>query len=738
VSTTTRCVLSMFFALIPVGSANAQSCGWEWVNPNPPRADIFRLKQESNVFVGVGAAGTIIHSRDGFEWKRVSSGVDGDLLGIDWGAGAFVAVGHGVVLRSIGGYDWTTVYQDSDAVLVDVEFSVSRFVAVGGGLDGHLLTSSLGLEWELVEVPWSGVADSITGSNDGFFVAVGREIWFSPDGFEWEFQSSAPASMAFRTESAAGKKTGSDLFELDRIDLGWTGTRLLWAGGSELWARQSNDQWDLVSTLAGCYPFSDWLGVAAGSGWAMASGISGCPSPYLDPTATLVISTDGGDTFHEPTEIELGGFPGLARYGSRWVVAGALGDIMTSGNGADWDCEGGGCTSLACADDFVDLARGGDFWLAVGGVGLCDFDLKRRSGGTSARSTDGSHWDVSAAAMDRIRGLTHSEDEFIAVGDGWIAESADGISWTSQSSPDDVVLTSIAAHDGSRVTVGQNGALYASDDGDDWLEPFLYVTADLDRVLWVDDQFLVLGEGGTIMRSTDSINWSDALTSVTKDLRGAAGGPEQKIVVGDAGVILASENGKVWAQRRSGVEANLRDVTWGDDRFVAVGWEDGGDGARPAVLLASATGDRWTRFAPPGEAFERVRWTGSSWLVVGGDRTLMRTECLGTLIEIDHDHIQIPNGETIDLEIRLSDEVTADTTVSVLSSNPTKVVAPETVTVLAGTDTAVVQLTGASVIDGALVTLSLPAELGGGSTSALATVQPPQWTPRRPSGRVSP
>ena len=667
---TIRWVVGVLLALVLVASASAQDCDWEWVNPSPPRADIFRLKQEANVFVGVGAAGTIIRSSDGFRWELVPSGVDGDLLGIDRGVGHFIAVGRGAILRSSSGYDWVTVYEDADAVLVDVEYSASRFVAVGAGLDGNVLTSILGLDWYLVEVPWSGAADSIAGSDDGFYVAVGREIWFSPDGFEWEFQDSAPASMAFKHEPSDAKKMGSNLFELDRIDLGWTGSRLVWAGGRELWTRLEVDKWELVSTLGGCQPFSDWLGVAAGSGWAMASGISGCPTPYLDPTVTIIISTDGGVSFRDPWETELGGFPALARYGSRWVAAGALGDVMTSGNGFDWDCPAGGCTSIACADDFVDLAQGEDVWLAVGGVGGCDADLKRRSGGTTARSGDGDHWEISEPAMDRFRGLTYTEDGFIAVGDGWIATSSNGIGWASESSPDAAVLRSVAANDGWSVAVGPGGAIYVSDDADTWGKVFLYITADLDRVSWVGDQFLVLGRDGTILRSFDSVNWSEALTSATTDLKGVAGGPETTIVVGSGGVILGSSDGEFWTARRSGVDAALRDVIWGDDRFVAVGWEDRPDGSRPAVVLASATGDRWTHFAPPGEAFERVRWTGDSWLIVGGDRTILRTECLGTLIEIDSEHLQISHGETVDMEIRLSDVVEVDTPVAVVSSCP--------------------------------------------------------------------
>jgi hypothetical protein len=723
---------------VTAAGLSAQDCDWEWVNPTPPRVDIFRLKQEVNAFVGVGAEGTIIRSADGFRWELIESGVSGDLFGVDWGAGVFVAVGDGVVLRSVAGYDWSIVHVDSSARLVDVEFSASRFVAVGEGLDGHVLTSRLGTDWEVVPVPWSGVANSITGSNDGFYAAVGTGIWFSPDGFDWVFEDSVPATLAFLAGESHTKATGSDLFDLDRIDLAWTGSRLLWAGGSELWSRQSIDKWNLVSTLGGCEPWSDWLGVVAGPGWAIASGISGCPTPYLDPTVSLVISIDGGQSFGSPWEAEMGGFPGLARYGSRWVAAGALGDVVTSTNGSTWECHNGNCTSLACEDEFSDLAAGDDRWTAVGGVGLCEDGLKRRSGGTSATSSSGEHWEVHPVAGDRFRGVTHAGLHYVGVGDGWVAQSTNGVSWTTEGSPEGAVLHSVATGGGSTVAVGRGGALFVSDDGANWFKPFLYVTADLDRVVWLGDQFVALGRGGTILRSTDALNWNDALTPATADLRGAAAGPDGMILVGDSGTILGSDEGVVWARRLSGVDSSLQDVSWGDDRFVAVGWDDDADGSRPAVMLASRVGLDWTRFAVPGEALKRVRWTGSSWLVVGGERTIMTAECLGTLIELENRHLQVPHLETVDLVVHLSEAPDEDSPMTVASSQPGAVAVPEEVTVLAGSDTVLVPVTGASVAASTVLTLTLSDDLGGGSITVLVTVHPPEGRPRMPSGRVAP
>jgi hypothetical protein len=724
--------------LLAVPNAAAQVCRWDWVNPSPPRIDIHRLKQEVNAFVGVGAAGTVIRSSDGFRWEVVPSGLSGDLFGIDWGGGSFVAVGSGAIIRSTAGFDWETVYSNPNVELLDVEFSMSRFVAVGDGLDSNVLTSVQGDEWAPVPIPWGPRTDSITGSVDGFFAAVGREIWFSPDGFSWQYQGPVPAFAGIAGEAPPVKKIGSDLFELDRVDIAWTGTRLLWAGGSELWSRDPENGWTLISNLGGCAPWNDWLGVIAGPGWAMASGIFGCPTPYLDPTVTFITSTDGGATFRSPWQTELGGFPGMARFGARWVASGALGDVLTSSDGVSWDCRGGNCTSLACADDFVDLAWGDERWVAVGGVGLCDTALERRNGGTAAVSNHDGPWSVHPLTGDRIRGVTYHEPEFIAVGDGWVGRSDDGVDWTTEASPDGAMLNAVGSAEGWVVAVGPRGDLYVSEDGGSWFKPFLYLTEDLDRVVWDGEQFLVLGRAGTILRSGDGMNWTPALTTSTADLKGAAGGDDERVAVGDGGVVLASREGEVWANRRSGVSSHLRDVTWGDDRFAAVGWDEGADGVRPGVILVSTDGIGWTRLRFPGEAPERIRWTGDEWLVVGRDRTIMTTDCLGTHFEVETEHLRVPLGGVVDLAIRLSDEVDLDTSIAVESSAPSAIGLPSSVVAPAGADIAFLPVSGDAIVTGAVLTLRLPDRLGGGSTTVLASVLPRLGTPRTPSGRVSP
>jgi hypothetical protein len=108
------------------------------------------------------------------------------------------------------------------------------------------------------------------------------------------------------------------------------------------------------------------------------------------------------------------------------------------------------------------------------------------------------------------------------------------------------------------------------------------------------------------------------------------------------------------------------------------------------------------------------------------------------LIEVEQENLQIPLGETVDLYVGLSEPVVDDTVLVVSSSHPGRVAAPGSVSILAGADAATVPVSGLALVSGAVLTMRLPDELGGGTTTTLATVQPPEWTPRLPSGRVSP
>jgi hypothetical protein len=203
-------------------------------------------------------------------------------------------------------------------------------------------------------------------------------------------------------------------------------------------------------------------------------------------------------------------------------------------------------------------------------------------------------------------------------------------------------------------------------------------------------------------------------------------------------VILGSDSGEVWLPRRSGLSSTFGDVAWGDGRFVAVGWDERPDGTRPGVVVASTDGRQWTRLPALGDELRRVIWDGSGWVVAGGDRTLVRSTCLGPLLAVDRELLQIPVDETVMLELTLSEAVADDAIVEIASSHPGCVSVPATVTVLAGSDRASIPVTGLAVGDRATLTFTMEHDAGGRVLTSLAVVQPPGWTPRQLGGRVAP
>jgi len=51
------------------------------------------------------------------------------------------------------------------------------------------------------------------------------------------------------------------LFELERYDLAWAGSRLVWIGGPEAWISPEGERWTLAVTVDGCEEFSRFVGV---------------------------------------------------------------------------------------------------------------------------------------------------------------------------------------------------------------------------------------------------------------------------------------------------------------------------------------------------------------------------------------------------------------------------------------------------------------------------------------------
>jgi len=147
-----------------------------------------RITYGNNVFVAVGAYGTIVISSYGVAWTAQTSGTDAWLYGVAYGNNTFVAVGGYTILTSPDGAVWAP-QTEAPHILEDVAYGDNMFVAVGG--DGTILTSPDGAAWT---AQTSGTDAWLYGVayGNGTFVAVGRDgtIVTSTDGVVWTARDS--------------------------------------------------------------------------------------------------------------------------------------------------------------------------------------------------------------------------------------------------------------------------------------------------------------------------------------------------------------------------------------------------------------------------------------------------------------------------------------------------------------------------------------------------------------------
>jgi hypothetical protein len=151
----------------------------------------------NNIFVAVGAAGTIVTgSRDGLKWTPVKTAISDDLWSVTYAKNLFIAVGaNGTVIISPDGYKWTKTavlspgqtlknivygYRDDDYFRTN-----GYFITITD--TGTIFRSYDGLTWENEYMRYANKLASVIFVND-LFVAIGTNgrVMTSPIGFgEW-------------------------------------------------------------------------------------------------------------------------------------------------------------------------------------------------------------------------------------------------------------------------------------------------------------------------------------------------------------------------------------------------------------------------------------------------------------------------------------------------------------------------------------------------------------------------
>jgi hypothetical protein len=221
---------------------------------------------------------------------RHSANGSGDLLGVCYGQGVFVAVGiNGTIYTSSTGKSWTLQTSGTSASLRKVAHRNGVFVAVGNG--GTILSSSDGTNWTTQATENTNFLGSVVFGG-GQFVAAGWHVSLtSPDGLSW-----AVHTHGFDTDSTT-LVYGNGLFLME----GKPGTNVVSTDGTN-WFEQA------AGTSFGLWT----VGFVRGEFFA------------IDTTGESLTSSNGSQWVHG------GSVPVLRPAG----VVYANGDFVTAGSGA--------------------------------------------------------------------------------------------------------------------------------------------------------------------------------------------------------------------------------------------------------------------------------------------------------------------------------------------------------------------------------------------------------------------
>lgn len=174
-----------FFAVLCVFSVSAHPLDtWHTRHSGARYGDLLGVTYGNGTFVAVGPEGTVLTSAIGENWNPQVSGTTESLQDVTFGDGRFLAVGEsGTIVTSPDGTNWTSCISGVTTNLGSVVFADGLFVAVGRHLS---LTSPDGVSWASHEHDFD--ADYMTlVYGDGLFVMPGQRdsIFLSADGSNW-------------------------------------------------------------------------------------------------------------------------------------------------------------------------------------------------------------------------------------------------------------------------------------------------------------------------------------------------------------------------------------------------------------------------------------------------------------------------------------------------------------------------------------------------------------------------
>jgi len=253
-----------------------------------------------------------------------------------------------------------------------------------------------------------------------------------------------------------------------------------------------------------------------------------------------------------------------------------------------------------------------------------------------------------SGTVESLNGITYGNGKFVAVGEGVIVTSSDGISWTTKSS---LTLNEVVWHRDKFYAVGKFGTILSSSDGEAWSKVEIESDESLNDIYAYGTKLAVVGNDGGFYSSDDGESWTKVRISKDASIRSVCWNGSKFVASSDDGHIVTSMDGTNWAWvsvessigkpgEVSGTSTGLlelgkgiNDIQWDGKCFIAVGFN--------GVIYSSDSGTKWEKIISSSNGnLESAIFTGNEYVIVGNNGTLLKSNDLEKWISINLNGIE--------------------------------------------------------------------------------------------------
>ncbi len=616
-------------------TSNAATSGkdiiWEKISKESESGNLTDITyNKKKIYIAVGDEGTILRSSNGLDWKRVSMQTTSNFKSITTNGEEFVAVGSdGMIIKSKNGSSWSkaTVTFNKKLTYQNITGKNQKYNDKNYNINWKKQPKQNEVEFR--DVIWDGKK----------YVAVGH--WQVDTGSlrSGKYSDFKQASLYsdFVATSSDGMKWKADYTGMENMEsVVYTGQNYLITSETQIAYSADLKKWKIATPKVrgtimeiiyanGKYVMINWDGSVDSMGAAIHTSTNGTTwKSVINPTNLGSLTHKVDDTIKKYGKAN--GFANLYMRtaiwdGSKYVVAGYKGMVLTSKSGAAWKMLNNSWEVYYKAWGYTDQAGetaninkmvyDGEQYIQVGNNGtiLVTKDLTE---GTVVRER---------LPADYTKVVYDGKNRYFAYGteeSEGVLESANGYSWTKVDFGDNIKgmnTETIVAHNGTALIVGNTSAdngncfYYYSNKAGDWKkmsfsDEFSYTYGSQ----YLNGKYHIFTRHGLIT-STDGKKWSGYSLTNTMPQKIITNG---KTYVGIrathdfskniwAGSLYISTNYNKWTSvkvKKGGKSYYLSaaDVVWTGKKFVTIGGKLLEDDifSNDYVVATSSDGKKWS------------------------------------------------------------------------------------------------------------------------------------------------